>query len=611
MCVPDRAKEYSCNETLSFIKGMNEIVFLVAEDWTIVAASHLAERLWNSETRSVVGLRIDEIFPKIYLNAIFSRVEKREVKDSSLTFPVKNSEGKKIVLETRFNWSLLGGRELLALTCRDIGGYISTISSLTEREDRYRTLFHESPLGFIHVNSDGFITDCNAAFLNIFHFFRDEVIGICLPEQEEFGAYPRFVRAAMDAVKGMSSQHETYFTSQEGTFEGWLRVTFSPVKSDSQVFLGAVGVVEDITESKQIAERVSFISSHDALTGLYNRHSCEDAIAGGLGGAEDLPLGVLYADLNGLKLANDAFGHAEGDLLLKTIAAIFRDTGNPSDLIFRWGGDEFIILMKNTSEEEVCDRYRKIWDAERACGRDGFVCPSVALGYAVKTTEAEDLADIIKIAEDAMYEDKLRHGSEARLRILNALEDRMYAMDEGRVGVRGKRMLQWAEWAVENLKLSEDEAHHFRLLCRYHDIGMLSSPCELGFIQQEPSREINPTLLQHMPVGYRIARCISEIAPISDMILAHHEWWNGRGYPNQLKGEKIPFLSRLVSIFDALEGMTSLRPKAQRLPFEEALGAIEVSGGRQYDPALVTVVAERLRAKPPTFALEQEELEHE
>ena len=114
-----------------------------------------------------------------------------------------------------------------------------------------------------------------------------------------------------------------------------------------------------------------------------------------------------------------------------------------------------------------------------------------------------------------------------------------------------------------------------------------------------------------MPVGYRIARCISEIAPISDMILAHHEWWNGRGYPNQLKGEKIPFLSRLVSIFDALEGMTSLRPKAQRLPFEEALGAIEVSGGRQYDPALVTVVAERLRAKPPTFALEQEELEHE
>ncbi len=585
---------------------MNEIVLMIAEDRTIVASSKMARRVLNPGARDLVGLKIDQIIPKIYLNAIFSRVGKEETKDMSLTFPIRNDQGRMIVLDTRFDWTRLDGRELLLLTCRDIGEYQAIVGKLAEREERYRTLFHESPLGSIHVNSDGFVTDCNMALLNIFHLFRDEVIGLCLAEQEEFGAYPLFARAAMEAVKGRSSQHETFFRSRDGQFEGWLRVTFSPVKSDNQVFLGAVGIVEDITESKRIAERVRFISSHDALTGLYNRRSCEDAIEDGLGKMDDLPLGVLYADLNGLKLANDAFGHAEGDLLLKATAGILRDTGSRDDLIFRWGGDEFIILLKNTSEEGVRARFEKIRNVSRSWGGSGFVRPSLALGFVVKTTEAEAVTDVIKMAEDAMYEDKLRNGRAARLRILGALEARMHNLNEGRVGIRGKRMLQWAEWVAGTFELTKDEAHDFRLLCRYHDIGMLSFPGELVMIQHVPSRCESAPPLQHMAVGYRIARCITEIAPIADMILAHHEWWNGEGYPNQLKGEAIPHSSRLVSIVDALEGMTSLRLKEERLPLQKAVEAIEASAGRQFDPVLVKEIAGHLRRKPPKFVSDLE-----
>lgn len=605
--MPDRSDQvFRKDETISFIEDMNEIILMVAEDRTIVASSDMAGRVLGSGAKTLVGLKIDQFIPKIYLNAIFTRVDKGEIKDMNLTFPLKNSQGKVLMLEARFNWTRRDGRELLSLICRDISGYLATIGKLTEKEERYRTLFHESPLGFIHVNSDGFVTDCNTVLLNIFHLFRDEVTGLCLAEQEEFGAYPLFARAAMEAVKGRSSQHETFFRSQDGQFEGWLRVTFSPVKSDNQVFLGAVGIVEDITESKQIAERVRFISSHDVLTKLYNRRSCEDAIADGLGKAGDLPLGVLYADLNGLKLANDAFGHAEGDQLLKATASILRDTGSPDDLLYRWGGDEFIILLRNSSEAEVRSRFEKIKNASRNWSGEGFVRPSLALGYALKSTDAEAVTDIIKIAEDAMYEDKLRNGRTARLRILGALEARMHNLHDCRVGIRGKRMLQWAVWAVDVFKMTEDEAHDFHLLCRYHDIGMLSSPGELAMIQREPADRESAVPLQHMAVGYRIARCIAEIAPIADVILAHHEWWNGKGYPNQLKGEAIPRSSRLVSIFDALEGMTSLRPKEERLSLEKALDAIEASSGRQFDPASVEEIVGRLRGKPPQFASDLE-----
>lgn len=205
-----------------------------------------------------------------------------------------------------------------------------------------------------------------------------------------------------------------------------------------------------------------------------------------------------------------------------------------------------------------------------------------------------------------MYHDKLRNGGKARSKVLSVLEARMHTLDEDRLGVRSGRMLLWADWAIEAFNLTGDDARYFRLLCRYHDIGMLSSSEELAAVRREPSDYKYAFPLQHTAVGYRIARCIVEIAPVADMILAHHEWWNGMGYPNGLKGEAIPRHSRLAAIFDALEGMVSLRPPEERLSLEDALAAIETSSGRQFDPALVEEIASRLRADPPQFVSDLE-----
>lgn len=605
--VPDKTAVCLPKEILLFIENVNEIIFLISEDGTIVSASSKAESFWGDDKKSVVGLKIEKMFPKVYVDAIFTHIEKDAVKDTGLTFAIENSKGEKRMFETNFSWLPIAGVSFLSLTCRDIGGYLSLISTLSESEDLYKSLFHEASLGFIHVNSDGLITDCNAAFLNIFNVFRDEVIGVSLAAGDDFGAYPEFTRAAMDALKGVGSRHEKHFVSPRQAAAGWLRVSFSPVRSDNQVFLGAVGIVEDITEQRQIAESVSFISSHDALTGLFNRRSCEDAILGGLGSRDDLPLGILYADLNCLKLANDAFGHAEGDRLLRTAASILKDTGDDEDEVYRWGGDEFVLLLKRTSEDAMRGRMERIQNAACEWEGEGFVRPSLALGGAIKVLESEDVGETLKIAEEAMYKDKLRKEKKISRIILNALEASMYELCEGRLGIRCKGITGAADWAADACGLSKDETLDFSLLCRYHDIGMLSIPEELSVIQRNVSEEISPPILQHPAIGYRIARCIPEVAPIADMILAHHEWWSGEGYPNQLRGEKIPLLSRLISIFDALEGMTTLRPAEFRLSLEEALCAIEASAGKRYDPRLVRIVAEQIRGERLNFAFDQEE----
>ncbi len=587
------------SELLFFVKEMNEIFLLVDEDRRIVAASDLAWALLGRPATGEGRAKVDDYFPRVYIDAIFRRVQDDEAKQMSLTFPVRDQKGGEVLLETRFNWIPFNGRDLLSLSCRDINGYIETISDLSAREDLYRTIFHESPLGFVHVNSDGIITDCNAAFLSIFGFAREVTLGVSLAEENDLGMYPRFIRAAMDALVGVNSRHEAQFQTSDGTYGGWVRVSFTSVRSDNQAFLGAVGIVEDITEAKRAIEKLGFVSSHDALTGLYNRRACEEAIAF-MDREEFLPLGVIYADLNCLKLANDAFGHEEGDLLLRAAADIMRKSVSANDSVYRWGGDEFIILLRNADGGSVAAKVREIAKTCASWSGEGFVRPSMALGHAMKLFAEQDIDEVIKEAEDEMYANKLRDGRPTRLRILGTLEARLHNMMNCAMGNRSRRMILWGEWAIRNLGISED-LEMLRLLCRYHDIGVLAVPEEVEIIRADPAKEKVASLMQHMAIGYRIARSIAEIAKIAEPILYHHEWWDGMGYPNQLKGEEIPFVSRVISIFDAMEGMISLQPEGESPSFGNVLHSLEAGAGRQFDPYLVRDIVGKLRKEPPEF----------
>jgi diguanylate cyclase (GGDEF)-like protein len=179
-------------------------------------------------------------------------------------------------------------------------------------------------------------------------------------------------------------------------FEG----RFLPLRDDQVVL-----IARNITERKQEDEHLRYLSFHDLMTGLYNRSFFEEEI-GRLDVKRQLPLSIIIGDIDGLKLVNDTLGHQEGDSLIVAGAEIMQASCRTDDLVCRWGGDEFAILLPRTENDDarkICERISK------ACAKTGAdplpVC--ISLGIATKSGQDQEIEDVLRQAEDMMYWNKL------------------------------------------------------------------------------------------------------------------------------------------------------------------------------------------------------------
>ncbi|GAB6154728.1 hypothetical protein JCM17380_34780 [Desulfosporosinus burensis] len=173
-----------------------------------------------------------------------------------------------------------------------------------------------------------------------------------------------------------------------------------------------IGMIQDVTDRKRSAEKIIYLSFHDQLTGLYNRRFFEDELKR-LDVKRNYPLTLVMADVNGLKLINDSFGHAIGDELLKNVAEVLRKGCRADDIIARLGGDEFVILLPKTDATETEQILKRV-NALAAQEKVGSIELSISFGYETKQNEIEDVHELLKKAEDYMYKRKLFEGPSMR-----------------------------------------------------------------------------------------------------------------------------------------------------------------------------------------------------
>lgn len=357
-----------------------------------------------------------------------------------------------------------------------------------------------------------------------------------------------------------------------------------PVIDDNGQVWGLVGLSRDITERKRLEERLRYLSETDMLTGLYNRYSFEEKIKE-LNYEKYLPLGIIMGDVNGLKLVNDTLGHLEGDRLLKDIARVLNDACNQKGFVFRWGGDEFIILLPNQDDSQ-CEAV--IGNILQECEKRDYtlIQLSIALGETIKLTLEEDIYECIKKVEEKVYRQKLLEKTSIKSSIMDSLrkslEEKNMETDE-----HTERVVNHALAIGKQLGFKISDLDELALVAKLHDIGKIGVSEEILLKPGKLTDEEYEVMKTHAEKGYRIINASSELVNVAKCVLTHHERWDGKGYPLNLKGKEIPLMARIISIVDAYDVMTHDRIYKVAMTHAAALTELKNGSGTQFDPRLV------------------------
>lgn len=275
----------------------------------------------------------------------------------ALTYPALKEvlDGKEALQKT--NAELNKSNELFKNLCQDYN----------EEQALLKSLIDTIPDLIFYKDTNSVYLGCNAAFESFAGKQEQDIIGHT--DRDLFPAEEAalFINMDMEILsKDTFRKNEVNVTYPDGK-EVVLETVKTPYHDFEGTIIGLIGISRDITERKCREEKVQYISYHDTMTGIYNRTYFEEARIA-LDHPDQLPLSVIVGDVNGMKLINDAFGHAKGDLLLKEIANILEQCVRKGDIVARTGGDEFSILMPNADEKAVkgvVDRIRAMCEEKR------------------------------------------------------------------------------------------------------------------------------------------------------------------------------------------------------------------------------------------------------
>jgi diguanylate cyclase (GGDEF)-like protein len=383
-------------------------------------------------------------------------------------------------------------------------------------------------------------------------------------------------------------------------------------------------------EEKRKIEELAFI---DSLTGVFNRRAFYKLVSQDVSEARRNGTAISLAvfDIDGFKEINDSYGHSFGDMILKQVTSQFRKLLREEDKIFRLGGDEFALLMKADMREaslairriaKEISNSRKVRitlsggiveiDPYKDSGVDEIMRRADKILYIAKESGKNRILLQDYEGEETEYGESLPYGMIGRL-----IED---------IGVKLKEFAaeQLASFYLSNgedkslfektaivsnyaaslgreLNLPENRIQNLRLGAILYDIGMIAVPRSIILKGTQLTPDEYEFIKRHTIIGGRMVQRFSVLREVLPIVLYHHEWINGKGYPFGLSGDYIPIEARIVAVADAFQAMQSNRPYRSALSMEESVSEMINGMGIKYDSQVVEALLTLIDKKTTTL----------
>ena len=587
------------------LSNMPGVAFRCANDanYTVTFISDSCFELTGYTAEELLSMKLsynDLIHPE-YRRALIGKWDSEDEENTISTdeYPITTKSG-----ETK--WVMEQSQRTYDAEHNVIGseGFITDVTqrkraeiALKRSEERFRTMFEEAPLGMAIFDSrTGDAKQVNARYAEIVGRTKKELLTTNIEDY----SFPEEIEEILHKINQINENLITSFSlyrrlmKPDGSMV-WVNTTIAPLNTeDDNSSSRILCMIEDVTARREAEEEILYLSYYDQLTGLYNRRFYLEELRR-IDTERNLPITLVMADVNGLKLTNDAFGHLEGDQLLKHIADTMKKHCRADDIIARIGGDEFIMLLPQTSMEQAEKLVERINGAlaEEKCYP--VIC-SVSFGWATKSEAGEDISKTYINAEDHMYRHKLTESAAMRSDTIKLIVKRLFQKYK-REEQHAKRVGRLSAATAKALGMNPGEVNELKLAGFMHNLGYIILREALLNKSGSFTDTERIEMERHPEIGYQLLRSVGKYSSIAEYILHHHERIDGTGYPSKAVADEIPIQSRIIAIADAFDAMTNESSYHEKLSNEEATLEIRKNAGTQFDKAIVEVFVEKVLGK--------------
>lgn len=463
-----------------------------------------------------------------------------------------------------------------------------TVINLGEYKEQLQLILNSTAEAIYGIDANGNCTFCNMSCIKMLgykdqsdllgknmhwqiHHTRRDGTHLPIEECKILNAYKQ--------GKGIHFNDEVFWRA-DGTFFDVEYHSYPQVKNGK--IIGAVVTFMDISEQKKKEEEIQYLIYHDVLTGLYNRRYFQENISK-IDSPDNLPLSVIFADINALKITNDIFGHSAGDELIKKSSEILQSVCRKNDVVTRIGGDEFIILLPNTAKKNAENIIERIKFGFTDARVEAIKC-SISLGMDTKQNPDESLDVIMTNAENMMYKEKTMNRKSLNKDIIETIIETLHSRSP-REKQHSITVSELCSDVGNVLHIPEAEKSKLMRAGYLHDIGKIVLNKNI-LSKDELTDEEREKMRQHSVIGYRILNLFDDTLDLAEVVYGHHELWDGTGYPRGLKGEEIPLLSRIITVVETYDHIFNRSKLSLRNRKQAALDVVKKGAGTKFDPEI-------------------------